>query len=248
MYSPKVIFTRIKKYFRATLRKQRFKGERFYCSICNYKFRDFLPFGSPKRANAMCPVCGSAERHRLLWSTLTELWKNGSFPTGGYLLHVAPEPMLAEKLKRLYSYLSVDMEEGVAMQAMDITNIPIDDDTYDTVICNHVLEHIPNDIKALKELFRVMKPGGWGSIQVPIKGDITDEDLSITDPEERTKRYGQSDHVRQYGKDFIDRLQLAGFTVSVIPKETLFDKDFLKQLSVEVEKDIILVRKPTITT
>jgi ubiquinone/menaquinone biosynthesis C-methylase UbiE len=134
------------------------------------------------------------------------------------------------------------------MQAMDITNIPIDDDTYDTVICNHVLEHIPNDIKALKELFRVIKPGGWGSIQVPIKGDITDEDLSITDPEERTKRYGQSDHVRQYGKDFIDRLPLAGFTVSVIPKETLFDKDFLKQLSVEVEKDIILVRKPTITT
>ena len=229
---------------RTLIRKYRYKGNKYYCSVCGYKARVFLSMGFPARNNAMCPICGSAERHRLLWSILTKLWKNSELSIGGNMLHVAPEAMLAKKFRDKYSYLSVDMEEGVAMEVMDITQLCLEDNLFDAVVCNHVLEHIPDDQKALSELYRVMKPGGWGSFQVPIKGDFTDEDLNITDPDIRARLYGQADHVRQYGKDYIDRLKKPGFIVSVIQKESMLDAEFLRQLSVDVETDIILVRKP----
>ena len=138
----------------------------------------------------------------------------------GRLLHVAPESCLADKFKKEYDYFSIDLDGKKAMMAMDLTAMTFDDNSFDAIVCNHVLEHIPDDKKAMKELYRVLKPGGWASLQVPIKGNVTQEDLSITDPKERLRLYGQEDHVRYYGHDFTDRLKNAGFKVSIIPKTT----------------------------
>ncbi len=131
-----------------------------------------------------------------------------------------------------------------AMIAMDITALNFADESFDVVICNHVLEHVPDDARAMSELFRVLKSGGWGSIQVPMAGDVTQEDLSITNPEERRRRYGQDDHVRQYGRDFLDRMKHAGFEVTEYRKEEWFGQDELARLSVDCEDSVVLARRP----
>lgn len=228
---------------RATLKAAALKGCSFYCPLCEKSYPQFLPFGVKPRPNACCPGCGSLERHRLLWVTLCALKEKGWLRPGGRLLHVAPEPCLTEKLKTEYDYLSVNLNGNKAMMAMDITAMTFADNTFDAVVCNHVLEHIPDDIRAIKELFRVLKPGGWASLLVPIKGDITQEDLSITDPKERLRLYGQEDHVRYYGRDFADRLQNAGFEVLLIPKSDLLDHSELERLSVDCENYVVLCKK-----
>lgn len=158
-------------------------------------------------------------------------------------MHVAPETCLADKFKKEYDYLSIDLDGEKAMMAMDITALTFEDESFNAIVCNHVLEHIPDDRKAMKELFRVLKPGGWASIQVPIKGDVTQEDLSVTDPKERLRLYGQEDHVRYYGRDFADRLKAAGFEVLLIPKSDLLKPDELDRISVDLENEVILCRK-----
>lgn len=219
------------------------RGNQFYCPLCEGVYRKFLPAGVIPRPNAICPGCESFERHRLLWLTLQALWETRTITKGGRMLHVAPEAAIAKKFQEDYDYLSVDLDGSNAMQAMDITAINIANGNFDAIVCNHVLEHIPEDRKALAELYRVLKPGGWASIQVPIMGETTQEDLSITDPQEREQLYGQSDHVRQYGKDFKLRLEEAGFKVLVIPKEELLNPDILAKISVESEIDVWICRK-----
>ena len=221
------------------------RGSRFYCPVCERDFRKFFEFGVNPRQNARCPGCGSLERHRLLWVALCDLQNKDLIQRGRgrRLLHVAPEPCLAEKFRQKYDYLSIDLDGEKAMMAMDITALTFSDETFDAIVCNHVLEHIPDDKKAVKELFRVLKPGGWASIQVPIKGDITREDLSINDPEERFRLYGQEDHVRYYGRDFADRLKKAGFEVLLIPKSNLLEPDELERISVSIENEVVLCRK-----
>ncbi len=158
-------------------------------------------------------------------------------------MHVAPESCLAEKFRKEYDYLSIDLDGKRAMMAMDLTATAFADEAFDAIVCNHVLEHVPNDKKALQELYRVLKPGGWASLQVPIKGDLTREDLSITDPKERLRLYGQEDHVRYYGHDFADRLQEAGFEVLLLPKSDLLASDELERISVACEYEVILCGK-----
>jgi SAM-dependent methyltransferase len=236
----------MKETLRKVLRRVRsvvLKGNRFYCPVCGKSFRKFYPFGVNPRPNACCPNCGSLERHRFFWVALRTLQKKGLIKQGGRLLHVAPETCLAEEFRKEYDYLSIDLDGKKAMMAMDITAMNFADETFDAVICNHVLEHIPNDRKAMQELNRVLKPGGWASIQVPIKGDITQEDLSITDPKERLHLYGQEDHVRYYGRDFADRLEEAGFEVILIPKSDLLRHDELERISVACESEVILCTK-----
>lgn len=163
------------------------------------------------------------------------------------MLHVSPEPVLGEKFKAQYrDYVSIDLDGRKAMQAMDVTALTFPNETFDAVVCNHVLEHVPNDRAAMAEIYRVLKPGGWASLQVPIKGDMTTEDPSVTDPAERQRMYGQEDHVRQYGRDYVSRLKRAGFKVRVIPKETLAEPEFLDRLSVECENEVILAAKDVI--
>lgn len=220
------------------------RGDRFYCPLCAHGYRRFLDGGVLRRANARCPGCNSLERHRLLAALVARLQDNGDLVISGRVLHVAPEAALARLFARGTEYLSVDLDGSQAMQAMDITALDLADESIDIVVCNHVLEHVPDDRKAMRELHRVMKPGGWGSVQVPMSGDATQEDPSITDPEERRRLYGQDDHVRQYGRDFVQRLQEAGFDVTEYRKEDWLTTEELTRLSVACEDSIVLVRRP----
>lgn len=198
----------------ARIRKVLFFGSGYTCPICESRLASFRPMG--QRLSARCPVCGSLERHRLVWlycSMATNLLDGR--PKS--LLHVAPEPCLAERLRKLdgLEYVGADLTGRYATVRMDVTNIQFAEASFDVILCNHVLEHVPDDAKAMRELLRVLKPGGWAIMQVPLKGEITQEDLTITSAEERLRLYGQHDHVRQYGRDYAARLRTAGFQVKV---------------------------------
>jgi len=220
------------------------RGNRFYCPLCTHGYRRFLDGGVARRPNARCPGCGSLERHRLLAALIGRLRASGDLAIRGRVLHVAPESALARVFSKGTDYLSVDLDGSQAMQAMDVTDLDLADESIDIVVCNHVLEHVPDDRRAMREFYRVMKPGGWGSIQVPMAGDVTQEDLAITDPEERRRLYGQEDHVRQYGHDFPHRLQEAGFHVTEYRKKDWFTAEELARLSVASEVSVILARRP----
>lgn len=199
-------------------------GNNVECQLCEKTFLTFLPFGDPPsqlRLNAMCPNCFSVERTRIFWKFLTD---TDFFNSNKKMLHVAPELKLFYKFSSnpFIDYHAIDkFTEGYTRPKgtvnMDVTDIKYPDNSFDFILCSHVLEHVPNDILAINELFRVMKYGGWGILQVPIEMDRekTYEDDSITSPEERKKAFGQFDHVRMYGKDYIDRLQSAGFEVDL---------------------------------
>ena len=220
-------------------------GSRLYCPLCAGSYRRFRAAGDPPRENAMCPGCTSLERHRLLWIALEKQWQKGGLRAKDRMLHVAPEPVLAKKFKQRFGqYISIDLDGERAMEAMDVTALAFADRCFDAIVCNHVLEHVPDDRKAIAELYRVLKPGGWGSIQVPMRGDVTHEDPGVTDPQERYRLYGQDDHVRQYRSDFIDRLCDAGFEVLVLAKQELLDPEMLERVSVACENEVVLVTKP----
>jgi SAM-dependent methyltransferase len=193
-----------------------YRGTARYCPCCDSHCRKFLSFGLKIRHDVRCPFCGSLERHRLISLYLeqrTDLFDGRRKK----VLHVAPEAPLSEVLENTDSidYLSADLGREDVMAAMDITDIRYPDDTFDIILCSHVLEHVPEDRKAMGEFYRVLKPGGWAILQVPILAETTLEDLSITDPKEREKLFGQHDHVRSYGIDYGDRLSEARFSVTV---------------------------------
>jgi ubiquinone/menaquinone biosynthesis C-methylase UbiE len=129
------------------------------------------------------------------------------------------------------------------MVRMDVTSLQFPDGTFDAVVCNHVLEHVEDDRKALAEMYRVLKPGGWASIQVPMKGKATVEAAGVLNAYEQLHLFGQEDHVRQYGRDFEDRLREAGFRVEIIQKHDLAGKDLLRRLAVEAEQEVWLTFK-----
>lgn len=203
-------------------------GSEYHCQFCNRSFRKLRPTGSHSpalvahkvippgyRENARCPNCGSLDRERHIHLYLkhkTEVYDD----TRMRLLHFAPEENLKGALTVCsdIDYVSVDLLRN-AMTRMDIANLGFADQAFDAIICSHVLEHVPDDRRALSELFRVLKPGGWAVIQVPISFSLeeTYEDPTITEPEERHRAFGQRDHLRIYGKDYLNRLRDAGFDV-----------------------------------
>ena len=188
-----------------------------YCPICQSNVRRFLPCGDPPRPHAICPVCGSLERHRLDWlffTRQTDLF-DGSPKT---MLHVAPEEFLSVLFRRIrgLEYVSADLSSPDVMVRMDITQICCADSSFSVIYCSHVLEHIRDDRKAIAELYRVLKSDGWALLQVPMMAEMTYEDPSIVDPEERTKHFGQWDHVRRCGPDYAERLRAAGFAVRTL--------------------------------
>jgi SAM-dependent methyltransferase len=203
-----------------------FFGHKRYCPVCDSWSCLFLSYGpsTRNRKGVVCPICFSHERHRLAWvfiNTSTDL----RFTIPKKLLHFAPEPEFERNLKKLpwIEYLSTDLLNTRVVERMDITNIKRPDDSFDIILCSHVLEHVPEDRKAMSELFRVLKPGGWALLQVPISGDVSVEDLSIKDPAERERLFGQIDHVRRYGLDIRDRLTAAGFNVDLIYGEDVVE-------------------------
>lgn len=195
------------------------KGSRFTDPIDNKSFSKFLPYGYGKqRKNALAPGTLSLERHRLLWLYLKN--ETDFFTAPKKVLHIAPEQCFLKRFKSLQNldYLTADLYSPIADIKADITNLPFEENTFDIVFCNHVLEHIEDDKKAMSELYRILKPGGMGIFQIPqdLSREKTYEDFSITNPEERTKHFGQYDHVRIYGKDYFNRLRAVGFKVEEV--------------------------------
>jgi SAM-dependent methyltransferase len=198
------------------LRRVRFAGISRYCPCCRRHFNRFTPFGNPPREEAECPMCGTLERHRLIWKYLSE--KTDLFsPAPKRMLHVAPEGRISRLLRehKQIDYLSADFDPRKAMVQMDIHNIQYPDESFDVIYCSHVLEHVRDDRQAMREFRRVLRTGGWAILQVPMFAQHSHEDPSITDPRDRERLYGQDDHVRAYGPDYADRLREEGFNVTV---------------------------------
>lgn len=188
------------------------------CPICRTEAARFLPFGLAGRRNAQCPVCGSVERHRLLWIYLvrhTDLLRRRLS-----VLHSAPETCLEPILRRMpnWRYQSVDRFNPEADVSADLTDLPFPDRRFDAVLTSHVLEHIRRDGAAIGELARVLRPGGQAIIMVPFDAGRrdTEEGADIADPTERMMRFGHPFHFRIYGRDLVDRLGSAGFEVKTV--------------------------------
>ena len=194
------------------------KGDKFTDPIDGKSFRKFLPYGYGKqRENALSPSTLSLERHRLMWLFLNDETNFFSSKEKLKTLHIAPEQCFLDifRNQKNLKYITSDLESPIADVKADICDLPFQDNEFDVVFCNHVLEHIPNDKKAMRELFRVLKKGGFGIFQIPqdLSRSTTFEDDSITDKKERAKIFGQYDHVRVYGRDYFDKLRSVGFTV-----------------------------------
>lgn len=208
-----------------------YRGSEVECPVCGSTFRKFLPYGRTKsRPNALCPHCLSLERHRLIWLYLKQ--ETRFFTDKARMLHIAPELCFIDRFEALdnLDYITGDIESPLAKVKMDIHEIPFEDNSLDIIFCNHVLEHVDDDIQALNEIKRVLKKGGWAILQVPFfhpLPETTYEDKSITDPKERERAFGQDDHVRMYGEDYGQRLASVGFEVKeerlaeTLPVETI---------------------------
>ena len=219
------------------------KGNQFTDPIDGKSFSTFLPYGyNNLRKNALSPSTFSLERHRLLWLYLKN--ETGFFDKKIKLLHFAPEQAFYKRFKKLSNiqYDTIDINSPLAKIRADICDLPIKDNTYDFILCNHVLEHILDDNKAISELYRVLKKDGVGIFQVPIdmKKEFTFQDDSITDKKERNKIFGQYDHVRVYGKDYFTKLKNAGFKVEEVDYTKNLSKDEIYRFSI-VKGEIIPV-------
>jgi predicted SAM-dependent methyltransferase len=215
------------KHLKLQVRRVQYKGIKFHCPVCKSNIKLWKPLGydlavitekqivGGGRRLAVCPVCDSSDRIRLLHLFLKK--RTNIYTENIKLLHIAPEPPLEYlfKQQKNIDYLTADMNPKMVMEQMDITNIQFPENSFDAIICNHVLEHIPDDHKAMSELYRVLNPGGWAIFQVPFSKilDKTFEDSTVSTPEDRERIFGQTDHIRIYGKDYADRLKKAGFAV-----------------------------------
>ena len=206
------------------------KGDNVECPCCNHRFVTFLPAGINKRANAKCAHCESLERHRAIWLYL--LQKTDFFQKPAQVLNVAPENVFYNKFSNLpnIAYFPIDkypekITNRKKIFEMDVADLKFCDNTFDVIICSYVLEEVTEDRKALKELHRVLKPGGWAILNSPVDKTRarTFEDFSVTDPQKRLKLFGQPNNVRLYGRDYIDRLFDAGFEVKVVDHSDTFD-------------------------
>ena len=206
------------------------KGDRFTDPIDGKSFRKFLPYGYGKqRENALSPSTLSLERHRLMWLFLKDETDFFTSKKTLKVLHIAPEQCFLDIFKKQENldYTTSDLESPIADVKADICDLPFDNNSYDIIFCNHVLEHIPDDTKAMQELYRVLKKGGFGIFQIPqdLSREFTFEDDTITDTKERAEIFGQYDHVRVYGRDYFDKLRSIGFKVDEI--------DYTKKIALE---------------
>ena len=208
------------------------KGKKFTDPIDGKSFKSFLPYGYGKqRNNVLSPSTLSLERHRLLWLYLKN--ETNFFSAEKSVLHFAPEQCFLKRFKNLKNlkYTTTDLLSPIADVKADICNLPFQDNEFDVILCNHVLEHIPDDTKAMQELYRVLKVGGYGVFQIPqdLNRDSTFEDDTITDKKERAKIFGQYDHVRIYGRDYFEKLRSIGFNVEEVDyTATLSEEDITK--------------------
>lgn len=215
------------------------KGNTYTDPIDGKSFKSFLPYGYGKqRDNALSPSTLSLERHRLLWLYLkneTEFFQPELVSGSAKLkvLHFAPEQAFYKRFRNMKNldYTTTDLNSPLADIKADICDLPFGDNEFDIIFCNHVLEHIPDDTKAMQELYRVLKPNGMGIFQIPqdLSRETTFEDDSIIDKKERAKIFGQYDHVRVYGRDYFDKLRSIGFKVKEVDHTSKLSEEDIKR-------------------
>src|SRR3954451_23657621 len=226
------------------LRLAIYRGDRVECPCCGGRFSRFMP-GLSHRATRVCPRCGAQERHRALWLYMRE--RTDLTGRDISILHWAPEYALQRSLSQLPNafYVSADLDGDEAMQHMDITDVPFKDGSFDLIVCVHVLEHVPDDRRAIREMVRVLKPGGVALLLVPIVLEQpTLEDPAIVTPEQRKEAYWQEDHVRLYGADFPERLREEGFEVTVDRWVRGLDRQTLERYGLFPLEDVYVATKP----
>lgn len=220
------------------------KGNAVQCPVCEHSYSKFLPYGRIARPNALCPNCLALERHRLMWLFLRE--KTDFFTAMLRVLHIAPEHCFIERFEALpnLDYITADIESPLAKVKMDVHDIPFPDNSFDVVFCNHVLEHVTDDLKACSEFNRVLKPTGWGILQSPVYNlEKTLEDNSITDAAERERIFGQRDHVRKYGKDYAARLRNSGIKIEENHFVKELDPALVSKFALPIDETIFVCRK-----
>lgn len=222
------------------------KGNKYIDPIDGNGFSRFLPYGYEKqRPNVLSPSTLSLERHRLLWLYLKN--ETDFFTAPHKVLHFAPEQAFYKRFRAMKNldYTTTDLNSPLADVKADICNLPFDDNEFDFILCNHVLEHIPDDTKAMQELYRILKPEGCGILQIPqdLSRSTTFEDDSITNKKERAKIFGQYDHVRIYGRDYFDKLRSIGFVVDEVEYSAQFTEEEIDRYRLAKVEIIPVVRK-----
>lgn len=222
------------------------KGNKVHCPVCQENFSKFLPYGRlHPRENALCPSCLSLERHRLMFLFLQK--ETNFFQSQPKVLHIAPEYCFIDRFEKLLgeNYITADIESPLAKVKMDLHDIPFEDNSFDVVFCNHVLEHVRDDVRCMQEIRRVLKPDGFALCQSPQRLDLatTYEDASITDPKERENHFLQDDHLRIYGRDYGTQLEKSGFQVSPIHLIEKIGIEESKKMALPLGEIIYLCRK-----
>jgi len=222
------------------------RGNKYTDPIDGRSFSKFLPYGyGQQRENVLSPSTLSLERHRLLWLYLKD---HTTFFTAPHkVLHFAPEQAFYKRFRKLNNlhYTTTDLNSPLADVKADICDLPFEDNSFDFILCNHVLEHIPDDTKAMQEIYRILTPGGTAILQIPqdLSREKTFEDDSITDPAERAKIFGQYDHVRVYGRDYFDKLREVGFRVEEVNLTSQMDLQLVDKYRLAKGEVIPVARK-----
>ena len=222
------------------------RGNNYTDPIDGKSFSRFLPYGyEQQRKNVLSPSTLSLERHRLLYLYLQN--ETEFFKTPLKVLHFAPEQAFYKRFRNLRNldYITTDLHSPLADVKADICDLPFETNSFDFILCNHVLEHIPNDAKAMQELYRILRPGGTAILQIPqdLRRETTFEDDSITDARERSRIFGQYDHVRVYGRDYFDKLRSVGFEVEEVDYTSLLSDEEIDRYRLAKGEIIPVCRK-----
>ncbi len=224
-----------------------YKGNKVECPVCEKSFSSFLSYGSDvaHRENVLCPYDLTLERHRLMWLYLRDY--SDFFKKPKKVLHIAPEQCFHKRFKqqRNLEYLTGDLVSPIADLHFDLHDIPLEDNRFDVVFCNHVLEHVNDAKQCMRELYRVMAPGGYGIMQVPQDFSLekTYEDPTITSPKEREKHFWQKDHVRLFGRDYPDWLREAGFDVKEFHMSYYYSKEQIDRYRLDPNEILYIASK-----
>jgi SAM-dependent methyltransferase len=218
-------------------------GAMVQCPVCRSRVPFFLPLGRPPRWRARCPRCGALERHRFLALYLRE---RDFFGGLGLVLEVGPFPPMTRLLREAASTVTtLDLYNPEAEVQGNLERLPLGDETFDCVVCMHVLEHVDDDAAALGEIRRVLRPRGRAILQVPfVAGSVTDEDPSVTDPRERLARFGQHDHVRTYGDDFPERAARAGLVLETVRLQDIATAKVVRRLALDDGDNVFYLATP----
>lgn len=223
-------------------------GNRYEDPISGKSYRKFLPYGLSKKArrkNVLCPGSLSLERHRLIWLYLK--YQTDFFSRKYKMLHIAPEQCFYKvfKKQKTLDYMTGDYNSPIADLHFDLHQIPFPENSFDVIFCNHVLEHVANAEQCMNELYRVMRPGGWGIFLSPVdlSRKKTYEDKNITCPKEREIHFWQKDHLRLFGLDYKDKLADAGFDVTVEDFASRFSAEQIDRYRLSIDERIYLCKK-----